>query len=446
MANLNALKATNATRWARAQITRKTAFAPAAKRLVANKARYQVVEALTGVPWFIIAVIHNRESGADFAGVLHNGEEIIGTAKKTKLVPKGRGPFSTWEEAAVDALKVCPPYAAKNKDWSVGGALTLLEQYNGMGYAGGPAPSKGPNAGCKFPPQPSPYIWAGTDQYSSGKFVADHDFRPEAVDKQLGCAGLILAMEVLDPSIAFSAGAVTVTPIATPTVQTAPVPVAADKPGFWATLWGALRGRDAKAVTTPEKQRPGMHSAGDVVLYDQQEMLSAKGYTEVGQPDGLMGGRTVNAIRAFRAENGLPAADTIDAKFTAALAAAGPRQVAKARAEATAAELRQNGNSQVATLDSFGLIGKLLLGGGVLGGVDQSGILGKANDTLQAAQDTLGTLTTIATTIIGIATWCFTHWWIFALGGGLYVLFKVAMGVLNIVVLFRQGFLARADR
>ncbi|WP_411161790.1 peptidoglycan-binding domain-containing protein, partial [Chromohalobacter sp. HP20-39] len=36
-------------------------------------------------------------------------------------------------------------------------------------------------------------------------------------------------------------------------------------------------------------------------------MLSAKGYTEVGQPDGLMGGRTVNAIRAFRAENGLPA-------------------------------------------------------------------------------------------------------------------------------------------
>lgn len=432
MANLNALKAANASRWASATITRKSAFGPVAKKLVANKARYQAVEALTGVPWWFIAVVHNRESGADFGGVLHNGEHILGTGKKTRLVPKGRGPFTTWEEAAIDALKNCAPYASKNKDWSVGGTLTKLEEYNGLGYA---------NKGI-----PSPYLWAGTDQYVKGKYIADGKFDANAVDKQLGCAGLIMIMAQLDPSIAFGkTGAVNVTPVAA-SVQTAPVPVAADRPGLWATLWGALRGRDAKAETTPEKLRPGLHSTGDVVLYDQQEMLSAKGYTEVGQPDGLMGGRTINAIRAFRAENGLPPADTIDAKFTAALAAAGPRQVAKARVEATASDLRQNGNSQVATLDSFGLVGKLLLGGGVLGGVDQSGILGKANDTLQAAQDTLGTVTTIATTIIGIATWCFTHWWIFALGGGLYVLFKVAMGVLNVVVLFRQGFLARADR
>jgi hypothetical protein len=35
-----------------------------------------------------------------------------------------------------------------------GGALTLLEQYNGLGYA---------NRGL-----PSPYIWSGTDRYLKG--------------------------------------------------------------------------------------------------------------------------------------------------------------------------------------------------------------------------------------------------------------------------------------
>ena len=66
-------------------------------------------------------------------------------------VPAGRGPFKSWEDAAVDALVNCSPYAARNKDWSIGGTLTMLEQYNGLGYA-----ARG---------RPSPYVWSGTDQY-----------------------------------------------------------------------------------------------------------------------------------------------------------------------------------------------------------------------------------------------------------------------------------------
>lgn len=423
------LKQANAARWANAKVTRASTFASVAKRLVANKARYQGIEAQTGVPWFVVAVAHQREAGGDFKGVLHNGEKIVGTGRKTKLVPKGRGPFATWEEAALDALKNCPPFAAKNKDWSVGGTLALLEKYNGLGYA---------NKGV-----PSPYIWSGTDQYVSGKYVADHVYDAGAVDQQLGCAGLILAMQAIDKSIVFDGPPKAVT---APAVATAPVPVTADRPGIWGTLWRSLRGKDATIATPTEVSRPGMGLNGDNALYDQQAMLSDKGYTEVGQPDGLMGGRTVTAIRAFRAENGLPAGAAIDAKFVAALAAAGPRQVSKARVEANATDLRQNGNGQVATLDSLGCLGKALGLGGILGGVNESGILNKATDTLQTAQDTLGTVTTVFTTIIGIAQWCFGHWWMFAIGGGLYVVFKVASGVLHVVVMFRQGFLARADK
>ena len=78
----------------------------------------------------------------------------------------------------------CAPYAARNKDWSIGGALTELEQYNGLGYA-----SRG---------VPSPYLWAGTNQYKSGKYVRDGVYDPHAVDSQPGCAGLLLAMMELD--------------------------------------------------------------------------------------------------------------------------------------------------------------------------------------------------------------------------------------------------------
>lgn len=177
----------NLARWDKVTLIRVTAATAAAQKLLTNKSRYVAVEKRTGVPWFVIAVIHNRESSGSFAGVLHNGERIIGTGRKTRLVPAGRGPFKSWEEAAIDALVNCHPYAGRNTDWSVGGTLALLERYNGLGYY---------NRGL-----PSPYVWAGTDQYSRGKYVRDGVFDPHYVDQQLGCAALLLAMRRLDSSV-----------------------------------------------------------------------------------------------------------------------------------------------------------------------------------------------------------------------------------------------------
>jgi lysozyme family protein len=231
MTDIAGLKAANAARWARAKTTRDSSVV--AKRLVAAKAHYKAVEKATGVPWFVIAVIHEREASQSWSGSLAQGDPWN---EVSRHIPVGRGPFKSWEDAAVDALVNCgDPPTARWKDWSAGGALTLLETYNGMGYAGGPAPTRGPNAGRKFPPQPSPYIWSGTDQYTAGKYVADKDFRPEVVDKQLGCAGLLKAMMALDPTITFT-GAV-LTPAPTPKPPAAPPPVAVvASGGFWNTL------------------------------------------------------------------------------------------------------------------------------------------------------------------------------------------------------------------
>jgi lysozyme family protein len=186
MTDLKALTAANAKRWKAAKPTRD--FVLVAKRLAAAKSRYRAVAARTGVPWFVIAVIHERECSQGWTGSLAQGDPWD---KVSVHVPAGRGPFPSWEEAAVDALVNCAPHAARWSDWSVGGTLALLEQYNGLGYA---------NRGV-----PSPYVWAGTDQYRSGKYVRDGIYDPTAIDRQLGCAGLLMAMMQLDPTISFAA-------------------------------------------------------------------------------------------------------------------------------------------------------------------------------------------------------------------------------------------------
>lgn len=238
-----ALRIANAKRWAVAKVTRNvTAIA---RNLVASKARYQTVEAKTGVPWYVIAVIHERESSQNWTRSLAQGDPIN---QYSRHVPAGRPP-GTWEAVAIDALCNCGPFLARKKWRDAGEILTNLELYNGVGYA-----NKG---------RPSPYVWAGTDQYVSGKYIADGVYDPSHVDTQPGTAGLLLAMTALDPSIKLGSGP-SVPQIALPPI----VPVIHD--GQW-------------LQTTLNK-------------------LGAKPELVV---DGQVGPATRNAVRAFQLAQGL---------------------------------------------------------------------------------------------------------------------------------------------
>ena len=221
MTDLAALKAANAKRWANARLTRN--FASVARHLVSPsaKSRYQAVAAKAGVPWAVIAVIHERECSQDWTGSLAQGDPWNGVSVH---VPAGRGPFRSWEEAAIDALVNCSPFAARNKDWSIGGTLTMLERYNGLGYA-----SRG---------RPSPYIWSGTNQYASGKYVRDGVYDPDAIDSQLGCAGLLMAMMALDPAISFTG--VTITPPNVSSVPRPAIPAVAKPPSITHPAKGSI--------------------------------------------------------------------------------------------------------------------------------------------------------------------------------------------------------------
>lgn len=179
----------NARRWAACEITpsRSAEVQLVAKRLIAPtpKVTYEAIENATGVPWWVVAVIHEREADQNFACSIAQGDPWN---QVSCHVPKGRGPFSSFFAAAVDALKNCAPKAAIWKDWSPGGTLTILEEYNGLGYE-------------DYHAEASPYIWGATNQEQRGKYVGDGEFSATTWDTQLGCAAVLKAMMTLDPSI-----------------------------------------------------------------------------------------------------------------------------------------------------------------------------------------------------------------------------------------------------
>jgi lysozyme family protein len=226
MADFSNLIRDNARRWSQMKIIRGAEFDRVASRLVGSgaKSRYKEIEAATGVPWPVVAVIHEREASQNFLASLAQGDPFD---RASTHVPKGRGPFPSFKAAAIDALTNCAPFAAQWKDWSVGGALTLLEQYNGIGYH---------RRGL-----PSPYVWAGTDQYVSGKYVADGVFDPSVVDKQLGCAGLLNAMMKMDSTITLTGTTFTVPRVKPPPKPaSAPQPHRIPQPSIWAAIFSSV--------------------------------------------------------------------------------------------------------------------------------------------------------------------------------------------------------------
>lgn len=151
-----------------------------ARKLVANRSRYQRVADMVGCPWWWIAITHNLEAGADFTRHLHNGDPL---ARRTIHVPAGRplagSPPFTWEDSAKDALLL--KRLNTIGEWSIPRCLYEFERYNGFGYV-----ARRVN---------SPYVWSFTNHQQPGKYVADGVFDRSAVSQQCGAAAVMLALK-----------------------------------------------------------------------------------------------------------------------------------------------------------------------------------------------------------------------------------------------------------
>jgi lysozyme family protein/peptidoglycan hydrolase-like protein with peptidoglycan-binding domain len=238
----------------------------AARRAISGKTTYQQIEQRTGVPWTFVALCHYRESDFDFDTYLGNGQSLH---RVTTLVPKGRGPFPTFADGAVDALRIQDFVGAS--DWGIARMLFRLEAFNGFGYH-----AKGVN---------SPYLYGGSTLYGppdarAGKYIRDHVFDPSVVDPQLGTAVVLRAMMTLDPSITIDGG-----------------PPAGGNP------------------------EPDDEMASTVLL--MQQALNRLGASPQLAEDGISGPKTKAAVSRFQQQNGLNDSGLLDGATIAAITRAG---------------------------------------------------------------------------------------------------------------------------
>src|SRR5207237_9406684 len=120
-------------------------------KIFAHQARYEsVANKLSQPPPFVIALIHYREADLNFATHLFNGDSLQHpTVNEPKGQPPGNGPF-TWEESAWAALRWHK--MDKLLYTTTAQIAWALEDYNGWGYFARDVVS--------------PYLWAGSDQYT----------------------------------------------------------------------------------------------------------------------------------------------------------------------------------------------------------------------------------------------------------------------------------------
>ncbi|MDA9504850.1 hypothetical protein XI09_08995 [Bradyrhizobium sp. CCBAU 11386] len=145
-------------------------------KILEGKARYSDIEGKTGIPWFVVGVLHYVATGNNFETHLHNDDPLTAL---TVHVPVGRPitgkPPFTWEESAMDALQL--EGVTQNQDWSISRILFVLERWNGFGYRRNQINS--------------PFLWSCTSYYTTGYFVSDGAFDPGSIAKQCGGAALL---------------------------------------------------------------------------------------------------------------------------------------------------------------------------------------------------------------------------------------------------------------
>jgi len=265
-----------------------------------NIARYEQVGTSTGVPAFVVGIIHSLEASLNFDAHLHNGDPL---SARTIQVPEGRprtgNPPFEWAVSAIDALTM---HDLNNwTDWSLPGILFVLERYNGFGYR------------LHHPHVKSPYVWSYSTIYSAGKYVADGQFSDTTVSKQCGGAAVLKRMvetgkvAIPMPDAPVDTGDVAIVPSVS-VQQGAAAPPAAETPPYP----GHILKKDSSGPNVSALQsrldeigiivvRPHGDFGGQTVA--GVKLFQARAVDEAGNPleiDGIVGRNTWDALFGIR--------------------------------------------------------------------------------------------------------------------------------------------------
>jgi lysozyme family protein len=238
---------------------------------------YAAVAAATGVPEAWMAASFERESSSNFSRSPAQGDRWD---RVSVNVPRGRGPFASWADAAKDAYHIDGLDAIGAGNWTWGRALFEGELFNGFGYR-------------DYHHEYSPYLWGGTNIQQPGKYVADGKFDPDTMDPQIGMVPIMVRMVQLRPSLALADA----------------LPVAIEAPA---------------SVPAPAPSPAGVGGGEYGTLWVQQT-LNALGQNPPLDDDGNYGRRTRQAVSDYQATHGLD----VDGF-------AGPKTIASLQAQASA--------------------------------------------------------------------------------------------------------------
>src|SRR5258708_3166083 len=168
-----------AKQWDRLELTNHTDQArAAAHHIIANRARYQTIEAKTGVPRYWLGPTHYRESDFSFNAQFAQGDPLD---RVSTHVPRGLGPYlgaDAFERAAIEGLE--HDRITSVADWRLEKLIYNWEKWNGWGY--------------HLRGVPSAYVFAGTNVYKGGYFPGDGVWSANASDPRPGCAAILKAL------------------------------------------------------------------------------------------------------------------------------------------------------------------------------------------------------------------------------------------------------------
>ena len=147
------------------------------KRIQSNQAAYLPISNNFGsMPYYFVGIIHYRECDFSFKHHIANGDPLIA---RTLHVPAGLpidgSPPFDFTQAAIAEFHYF--HFDKWNDWSIPAILYRFESWNGFGFR-----AHGIN---------SPYLFGGSNLYTKGNYISDHNFDPNAVCKQIGSALLL---------------------------------------------------------------------------------------------------------------------------------------------------------------------------------------------------------------------------------------------------------------
>jgi lysozyme family protein len=234
----------------------------AAQGVLRSKAEYRTVEAMTGVPWFVVGLIHSMESGGDFKTHLHNGDPL---SARTCNIPAGRpstgSPPFIWSETAADAVR-----------------YSKLDQVS---------------------------EWS-----CEGKFVLDNVWDPNAVSKQVGCMPIFHRLMTLDP---FIGRALRTQRIATSVsggqtqegLDVKELQERLSKIPFYQDTIDGIYGQNTRAaiqaILVTQRISDWNRWTGDRLLVAGKQVLCQLDGIEVGEIDGIEGPQTQYALSVYAA-------------------------------------------------------------------------------------------------------------------------------------------------